>query len=197
MPDPKTAQRLRGLILSAAELKAMTQWPDALVEDYLNLLDNLITIANLLDIEIDQKIEDIPTNFLNGSIPFVEGNLLVEDNTKLFWDSVNFILKISGIITSEGRRKGKVRLTSTDSPYDLNISEENIFADTDDGPIILNLPAGTNGEQHKITNTGSSNNDVTLNPDGLELLNGFNASEVIRDSETFDMGYDDTEGWWA
>jgi hypothetical protein len=197
MPDTKTTQRLRGLVLSASELKTMTQWPDALVEDYLNLLDNFITIANLLDIELDQKLEEVPTLFLNGSVPYVKDGFLAEDNTRLFWDATNFILRISGIIASEGRLKGKVRLTIADSPHNIQISEENIFADTDDGPIVLNLPAGSDGEQHKITNVGSSNNDVTLNPNDLELLNGFNASEAIRDSETFDVGYDDIEGWWA
>lgn len=196
MPDPKTAQRLRGLILSASELKAMTGWPDALVEDYLNLLDNLIIISDLLDIEIDQKIEEISTDFLDGTIPYVSDGFLVEDNTRLFWDSINFILKITGVIQSKGRFKGKVRITSANSPYDVQVSDENIFVDTDDGPIILNLPAGVDGEQHKITNTGSSNNDVTLNPNGIELLNGFNAGESIKDSETFDLGFDSTEGWW-
>jgi len=40
---------LRGLALSANELKSLTDWPDALVEDYLNIVDNLITITDLWD----------------------------------------------------------------------------------------------------------------------------------------------------
>jgi len=38
---------LRGLALSANDLKGLTDWPDALVEDYLNIVDNLITITDL------------------------------------------------------------------------------------------------------------------------------------------------------
>lgn len=66
MPDPKTIERLRGLMLSANDLRALTDWPDALIEDYLNILDNLILLANVLDVETDKNLEaliySIPTN---------------------------------------------------------------------------------------------------------------------------------------
>lgn len=39
----------RGLILSAEEIKQLTGWPDAMVQDYLNILDNLTAIASTLD----------------------------------------------------------------------------------------------------------------------------------------------------
>jgi hypothetical protein len=45
----KTTEELRGLVLSAVELKNLTQWPSALVEDYLNLIDNLINISEAVD----------------------------------------------------------------------------------------------------------------------------------------------------
>ena len=54
MGNPSTIEQLRGLILSAAELQALTDWPDALVEDYLNILDNLITITGEINNLIDQ-----------------------------------------------------------------------------------------------------------------------------------------------
>jgi len=55
MPDPKTAQRLRGLVLSAAELVQLNpDWKPAMIEDYLNLLDNLILIAEEIDNIVDQ-----------------------------------------------------------------------------------------------------------------------------------------------
>lgn len=44
-----TAQRLRGLFLSAVELRALTDWREEVIEDYLNLLDNLITLSNEID----------------------------------------------------------------------------------------------------------------------------------------------------
>ena len=83
MPDPTTKSRLTGLILSAVEIRNLTGWPQPMVEDYLNILENIITIADLLDVEIDQKIEEISTDFANGSIPYVKDGLLVEDNDNI------------------------------------------------------------------------------------------------------------------
>jgi len=60
-----------------------------MIEDYLSILDSLVTIAGLLDGQIDKKIEEIPTDFTDGSIPFADSSLLIEDNSNLFWDYVN------------------------------------------------------------------------------------------------------------
>ena len=50
MPDIATIERLRGLILSAADLQSVGIFPDWFIEDYLNILDNFVTIAELLDV---------------------------------------------------------------------------------------------------------------------------------------------------
>ena len=194
MAHPTAIQRLRGLVLSASDIKSLTDWPDALVEDYLNILDNIITLANLLDVEIDQKIEEVPTNFSDGSIPFAESGFLTEDNTRLFWDITNSILSIGGRIRSEGRIKSTVRVTST--PYDILVTDEIIFVDTDSTAITVNLPAGSDGEAHQIINTGTSGNNVTIVPNGLELLNGINATEFLANAENLILTYETTEGWF-
>lgn len=58
-----TELKLKGLVLSAAELQELTNWPDALIEDYLNIIRNLVTLAT----ELDFKTDNTPT----GSVPFV------------------------------------------------------------------------------------------------------------------------------
>jgi len=98
MPNPKTTERLRSLVLSATDLGDMTDWPEALIEDYLNTLDNLITIADLLDIEIDKLIEETPTDFAVGSIPFKGDEFLVEDNTNLTWDNGTKVLTMANAL---------------------------------------------------------------------------------------------------
>lgn len=107
MPNPTTKQLLRGLFLSASELRILTdgRWPDALIEDYLNFIDNFILLSDKLDIEIDQKIEEINTDFLDGSIPFVSDNRLVEDNINLNFDKEDKSLKIGGDIKGPNRAK--------------------------------------------------------------------------------------------
>ena len=48
-----TELELRGLVLSAAEIKQLTGWTDPMVEDYLNILENLITLAGSIDANED------------------------------------------------------------------------------------------------------------------------------------------------
>lgn len=66
MADVSTINRLRGLILSAQELKSMTDWPGALIEDYLNIVDNLILLAG----EIDTKNNIIKNTTIVTSSPY-------------------------------------------------------------------------------------------------------------------------------
>ena len=89
----EVANRLRGLVLSATELSAMTDWPSALIEDYLNIIENLILIAESLDIEIQKKLEETATDFATGSVPFVSGGFLSENNN-FRWDNDSSALLI-------------------------------------------------------------------------------------------------------
>lgn len=42
-------EQLRTLYLSASDLKGLTNWPDTLIEDYLNLLENISLIGTIID----------------------------------------------------------------------------------------------------------------------------------------------------
>jgi len=47
---PSDIQRLlRSLSLSAVEIKSLTNWPEALIEDYLSILDNVALLARAVD----------------------------------------------------------------------------------------------------------------------------------------------------
>lgn len=195
MPDPATIERLRSSVLSAVALKELQpDWSDAIIEEWLNFLDSLITIANLLDVEIDQKIEEISTDFDDGSIPYADGGKLVADITKLFFDNTNLILKVTGQVQSTGRLKGQVVVTNTMSPYTILKTDETIIADTDTGDISLLLPPGINETAYRVVNSGTSGNSVTLTPDGTELLFGVNTSEFLIDLEHLDIQYS-SQGW--
>ena len=96
MPDPRTIERLRGLVFSAVELREQhPDWKDSFIEDYLSLIENFVLIADLLDVEIEQKIEEIATDFADGSIPFADSGFLVEENPGLTW-----LLSVLGVIGS-------------------------------------------------------------------------------------------------
>lgn len=148
MPDPTTQERLKGLILSAADLKSLSGWPDVLVEDYLNNLDNLIIISDLLDIEIDKKIEEIETAFANGSVPFVEDGLLVEDNTNIIFDTITKVLTLGGALlnnltasrlTASNASKQIVSVAAL-SAWIAGTANQITITDDGDGTITISIP---------------------------------------------------------
>jgi len=56
MANHTTIEKLAGLILSASEVQELTDWPDAMTEDYLNILRNLVNIATDVDIINDREV---------------------------------------------------------------------------------------------------------------------------------------------
>ncbi len=86
--------------------------------------------------------------------------------------------------------------TNSDSPLIPSRSVEVIMFNTDAGASIINLPAGINGKNYVIKNVGSSTNDVTINPNGAENLFGVNTGFALADSETVNIYYSTTNGWW-
>ena len=46
-----TVDKLSGFVLSANEVKELTGWDDAMTEDYLNILRNIVNIAQDVDVD--------------------------------------------------------------------------------------------------------------------------------------------------
>lgn len=86
------------------------------------------------------------------------------------------------------------RITTT--PYVVLTSDGVLFVDTDGAPITVNLPVGVNGRHYIIINCGSSANNVTVTPNGIELINGVNAPVVLTDGNKITLFYNTIEGWW-
>lgn len=70
-----------------------------------------------------------------------------------------------------------------------------IFADTDGGAFTVTLPAGVEGTMYRVTNVGSSANDLTIDGNGAETVMG-DTTQVLSDGETMILIYNTTEGWW-
>lgn len=82
MADTPTSQLLQSLVLSAADLREITDWDDAIIEEWLNLFRNLIELAN----QIDTK-NDIIKNTTNVSVSPYE---IAEDDEDVFFDTDGF-----------------------------------------------------------------------------------------------------------
>lgn len=81
--------------------------------------------------------------------------------------------------------------------HTILLTEKTLFGDTDGGSINFSLPAGQNALDYRISNAGTSGNDLTLIPNGTDKLVGNNESFAIMDGETLDLIYEPTEGWTA
>jgi hypothetical protein len=149
MAVAETIEKLRGLILSAVELRDMImtdgRFTEEFIEDYLNIFQELITIITELNNVINQTAKSTRT---------------------------------------------------VSSSFLISADDGTIFCDTTNNDIDAQLPPGVSGEVHKIINTGLTGNIVTIYPDGFELLNGFNASEPLYNSENLSLQYEPTEGWY-
>ena len=105
--------------------------------------------------------------------------------------------KLGGILTTtSGRIHKTTRIINTASPYTILATDHEIFVDTDGGAVTVNLPAGIDGTNYRIINTGSSANNITIAPNGAELLTGANANKTLSDGLILILTYETTEGWW-
>lgn len=181
MTDAVTIQRLRSLVLNAVEIKGITGWPAAMIEDYLNIIDNIVSLAELLDVEIDQKIEEVPTAFNDGSIPFAESGFLIED-ADLSWDSINNILSAtnallssltaSRLIASDGDKK-LVSIADL-TAWISGTANQITVTDDGDGTVTLSTPQDID-ENADVTFDSATLNDLTA----LELVSSDAAKKLI------------------
>ena len=88
---------------------------------------------------------------------------------------------------------GKSRSTSDTT---INNTAYHWLGNTDGGGFTYILPAGTDGEQYRIVNIGTSGNTLTITPNGSEKLLGVNSSDTLSDGESLVIVYDNIDGWW-
>ncbi|NIP50491.1 MAG: hypothetical protein GWN13_00675, partial [Phycisphaerae bacterium] len=171
MADPATSELLRRLVLSAIELRQMNpDWTDAMIEDYLNILDDLITLAN----GIDGKADLVPGDQDNIAVLIGDGNL--QDSGESIFD-VLFEGDVLGtanqiIVTNNGN--GTVTLST---PQDIDTDADVTFDTVTLDKVVFNLGAGlspaegerTWDEDSGTTVLGLPGGNVFLQ-DGQELL---------------------------
>ena len=75
--------------------------------------------------------------------------------------------------------------------YTVLFTDSVIFFDTDSTAITVTLPAGSADYDYTFKNVGSSGNNITLVPNGIEIVE----DATIYDGESFHLRFDPTEGW--
>lgn len=89
--------------------------------------------------------------------------------------------------------QAETRVTTT---YTVLVTDEIVFANTDGGAFTTTLPAGAEGLTFIIINSGSSANNLTLEPDGTEHLFGSNTNFELTDGESLEIRWNETDGWY-
>ena len=108
-----------------------------------------------------------------------------------------FFTNLSSIVNNISLSVGAletVRITSSDSPFTIPSPSINLVCDTDGGAIVVNYPVGVNSANVRVGNAGAADNDVTLNGNGSETIQG-ESSQTLFDGETLDSIFQTTEFW--
>jgi len=165
-----TAATLRGLILSASDLKTLTDWPDVLIEDYLNIIDNLITLAGAIDAAIPDPLE--VTAGGTGLQTITDGGLLLGSGV----GNVTPLAQAThGQLPIGSTGADPVLATITGTTYQITVTNAA-------GSITLSIPAPTKITASSITLTnitaqaGSVVADLQTANDG----NIFEAHETLN-----------------
>jgi hypothetical protein len=105
---------------------------------------------------------------------------------------------VNNINVLNGRLRGGrvVEVTRVTNDTVIDDSYHHVFGNTDTQAITITLPAGDEGREYRIINTGSSENNLILTPDGTENLIGVNSSFTLTDGEALILIYNSIDGWY-
>lgn len=128
---------IQNLVLSGLEVREMTGWPDAMVEDYLNILQNLLNIANAADGNTD----DIAANAAN----------IAQNASDIAVNAANIASNASQIVSLQNNKADKIAPAVTNNIAVLDASG-NL---ADGGSLIADLLT--------LDFAGNPNGNVTSN----------------------------------
>ena len=136
----------------------------------------------------------MPLSTEDTGITFDSADVVLANTTSgdVVINPFNELLINGTTVLTGGMRLPTTRVTNT---YVVLGSDYAVFCDTDGGGFTVTLPAGVDGQTYKIINCGTSTNNLTLTPNGAELLIGVNASSTLSDGESLTLIYESTEGW--
>ena len=164
-------EQLESLVLSATEVKGLTNWPDAMVEDYLNIIRNLIIIASSTDVNVDQieqNTQDIAQNKND-----IDANTQDIDDLET---EVNAIL--SQYLKSASESDGVVTITDQDDNTLTFLAEPQIIAlemalsQSVDSTTFTPIQFDSYIKDSSFSHSNGSTAITTVN-DGIYRINGF------------------------
>jgi|6_EtaG_2_1085325.scaffolds.fasta_scaffold00140_30 hypothetical protein len=137
----------------------------------------------------------MPLSTEDTGITFDSADVVLANTTSgdVVINPFNELLINGTTVLTGGMRLTTTRVTNT---YVVLGSDYAVFCDTDGGAFTVTLPVGVDGQTYKIINCGTSTNNLTLAPNGAELLIGVNANLTLADGESLILTYETSEGWY-
>jgi hypothetical protein len=124
----------------------------------------------------------------------IDGGLNVGGSTAPGDNNLSVVgtIQCGGVLSSSsGRIVKTTRVTA--GPYTVLATDHHINCQTTGGAFAALLPAGVAGTEYNFYNTGTAN--LTITPNGAELLKGSNTSVTLYPTEVLRLVYFATEGW--
>lgn len=184
---------------------------------WVDTTDESVTIEGVVTADgAFQTITSTTTPLITVAVTLTNNRLLVssnDHNASLEKDGSNqvdveFMSKVQGLTFDVQDLQNEVNIIKDKAPSHLiatrritsttTLTEDdnNVFCDTDGGTFSVLLPKGINGTPYRIINTGSSVNNLTITPNGTELLKGVNGNVTLLDGESLIIIYQTIEGWF-
>lgn len=148
--------RFNRLALSAADLKSLTAgqkpgepWSDALIEDYLNILRDLIELADLIEanaLEIFNSLSDLRQLEAQDSARIAKLYGMLGGIKKLFEELEDFVLTAIGdkqyklLWQDEG-----VNLATAGNVFTIDFTGPGVTATYSSGVVTVNVPGDAGG----------------------------------------------------
>jgi hypothetical protein len=147
------------------------------------------------DISGFDKLDIVPQVLLGNKLMFTQtdGNEYIDSLADGYLDigATTGIRLNATTNTQAGRIKNTTRVTTT---YTILTTDDRVFCDTDAGAFTVTLPVGVEGQEFRIINSGSNN--LTIAPNGAELINGVNSNYTLLNGDVIILTYETTDGWW-
>ena len=210
-------EQLRGLVLSAVDIKKLTDWPSAMIEDYLNIIDSLSTVATSLDDLLSrvvepqmgnireqiQKLEELifssekPTNELKAQVQELES--LISLNASISVPSVLLAAGVDGEVQyNDGGVLGAdanfswnstTKVLTLNGTINIPLDDVGITFGADAPNASIYFDAVSQTLFIEATQDDESNADTRV-PNGLSVGSGIN----LDNNTALDWGTD-KEGW--
>ena len=129
MADFLLPDQLRGLVLSATDIRELTGWPEPMIEDYLTIIENLVLISGVINEK--NNILKIVTKVDSTMSPYD----ITTDDEEVFFDTTLGDIVANLPAGEEGRNYRLISSGSGDNKVIVN-------------PLLLELLFGENAPEY-------------------------------------------------